>query len=325
MRPLPEKLTNRLTDTLPAVRSAPLGSYEIPHGGLLDSTGILPLSIPAGRIKPATSVGFLFALSTTLTSSTRAMAIGWIFWVDVLVRILTIFFFYPTRQHTLRVVISAAVLCIAWSLYLAPHAPGSSATLYGLGVRIASYFGFKAYLLSAEGSFPDHWRRVSDETNTAADAAGLEKLPSNFPLTKKLWWMADISHSFRMIGWVQEPRGCYPPHPPPSRRAFLWKTFFKLIKNIVIVDFTMSVIALSPAFDYRVHDPTDGPETYLTAVPFLRRVPYVLSFGIGTGAMIDGVHNLGSLVSVGLGSNPTLWPDMWGRWGDAYTVRKLWG
>jgi len=130
----------------------------------------------------------------------------------------------------------------------------------------------------------------------------------------------------RMVGWVQEPRGCLPPHPPPSRRTFLWNTFLKLVTNVVVLDFTSSVCALSPAFDYRLHDPSDGPETYLAAVPLLHRVPYVLSYGVSIGATISAVYNLEALVCVGLGnSSPTLWPDIWGRWEDAYTLRRFWG
>jgi len=198
---------------------------------------------------------------------------------------------------------------------------------YTVGCETVSHFIFTVYVLFTEGPFPDYWRRVRDQVRHAkADAGGLDKLPSNFPLTEKLWWMVDISYSVRMIGWVQEPRNCLPPHPPPSRRTFLYKTFLKLIMNAIIVDFTSSVFALSPAFDHRLHDPTDGPETYLAAVPLLRRAPYIISYGLMQGAGMGVVHNAMALVCVGLGhSSPTLWPDICGRWGDAYTIRKLWG
>ena len=96
--------------------------------------------------------------------------------------------------------------------------------------------------------------------------------------------------------------------------------------NVIILDLTNSVFALSPAFDHRVHDLTDGPETYLTAVPLLRRVPYVLSYGIKIAAVVGVIHNTMGLLCVGLGySSPTLWPDIWGRWRDAFTLRQLWG
>jgi len=138
--------------------------------------------------------------------------------------------------------------------------------------------------------------------------------------------MLDISHSPRMIGWVQEPRDCLPPPPPPSRRMFLRNTFLKLIFNVILRDLLTLAFAQNPAFDSRVHDPTDGPETYLAAVPLLRRVPHVLALGLWLANDFVVFHRIAALACVGLGrSSPTLWPNIWGRWGDAYTIRKLWG
>jgi len=247
-------------------------------------------------------------------------------WTEVLLlHVLHTAYLYPTRQLAYRVAVLPIIIYFTVKVYTTPEVTDPLKLTHAVGCAMANSFVFRAYLLFSEGSFPDHWRRVRDEVHTKADG-GLDKLPSNFPLTKKLWWMVDIAHSSRMIGWVQEPRNCMPPHPPPSRRTFLWKTFFKLIANTVTADLMTSVLALSPAFDDRVHDPGDGPETYLTAIPLLRRVPYILAWSIGTGASMSAIHNVTALVCVGLGnSSPTLWPDIWGRWGDAYTVRRLWG
>jgi len=243
-----------------------------------------------------------------------------------LLKVLLTIVFYPTRQHAYRVVILAVSIYVSWVAYQKLEDDDSLKQTYGMAGMVASQLGFVAYILLAEGPFPNHWRRVSDEVNAGADPKGLDKLPSNFPFSKKLSWMNDLSGAGRMIGWVQEPRGCIPPHPPPSRRTYLWKTFFKLVMNAVATDIAMSVVALSPTFDNRVHDPTDGPETYLAAVPLLRRLPYVLAWAIGMGSSASMVQNIGGMLFVGLGwSSPTLWPDMWGSWGDAYTVRKLWG
>ena len=251
---------------------------------------------------------------------------GWYLWAVILLEILHIIVLYPTRRHAYRVAVLAVMIYVTAQIYQMPDPTGSVALTYTVGCTIPLHFIFTAYLLFTEGSFPDHWRRVRDEVNVKADAGGLDKLPSNLPLTKRFWWMVDIAYSVRMIGWVQEPQNCMPPHPPPSRQTFLWKILLKLAINVVIADFTSSVFALNPAFDYRLHDPTDGPETYLAAVPFFRRAPYILSFGIGAGASMGVMHNVLALVCVGLGhSSPTLWPDIWGRWREAYTVRKLWG
>ena len=261
------------------------------------------------------------------TPGPRATAMGRYPWAEAfLFEVLRVAICYPTRQHAFRVVVLAAMTYLAVQVYLTPEVTDPLMAIYTVGCRIGTHFIFIVYLLFAEESFPDHWRRINDEVHAEADAGGLDKLPSNFPFTKKLWWMVDLGFGTRMVGWVQEPRDCLPPHPSPSRRAFLRKTFLKLIANAIIVDFTKSVVALSPAFDIRLHDPTDGPETYLAAVPLLRRVPYILSSGIGMGASMNAMHEVVALVCVGLGySSPTLWPDIWGRWRDAYTLRKLWG
>ena len=248
-------------------------------------------------------------------------------WAEFLLfEVLRVIVLYPTRRHAYRAVILVSMVCVALPIYLTKEVTDKTGAVIVVGGVIGFYFMFTAYLLFSEGSFPDHWRRVRDEVHEKADTDRPENLPSNFPLTKKFWWMVDLAYSFRMIGWIQEPKGCIPPHPPPSRRTFLWKTSLKLIKNAVIADLLLSVFPGDPAFDSRVHDPADGPETYLAAVPLLRRVPYILAWGFSVGASMSCLDHAVALAFVGLcGSSPTLWPDVWGRWRDAYTVRKLWG
>ena len=248
-------------------------------------------------------------------------------WPEVILfEVLHVIVFYPTRQHAYRVAILAAMIYASAKIYQTPEVTDPLTVTYTAGFAIAFHFMFTAYLLFAEGPFPDHWRRVYDEAHSKVDGGDLDNQPSNFPLKKKLWWMLDLAYSVRMVGWVQEPRNGIPPHPPPERRTFLWKTFLKLIMNTIILDFSGSVLALSLAFDHRVHDPTDGPETYLAAVPLFRRAPYVLSYGVMMGTFVGVVHNIAALLCVGFWySNPTVWPDIWGHWGDACTVRRLWG
>ena len=239
---------------------------------------------------------------------------------------LSIIVFYPTHRHAYRVVILAAMVYTAAQIYLTPEISNPPAAANHLGTRIAIRFAFTTYVLWAEGPFPDHWRRVRDDVHAETDPAGLHNLPSNFPFTKKLWWMLDLACGLRMVGWVQEPRSRLPQHPPPSRQTFLWKTVSKLITDIALQDLTSLVFAQRTAFDPRVHHPDDGPETYLAAVPLLHRVPYVVGHCVKVAAGAGAIQYSFALLSVGLGgSSPTLWPDIWGRWVDAYTVRKLWG
>ena len=233
---------------------------------------------------------------------------------------LFIIFFYPTRQHAYRVVILVPMIYLVAQLYLTQEVTDMITLQYTAAFTAVGHFAFMAYVLLAEGSFPDSWRRVRDEVHVKAEAGGLDKLPSNFPLMKKLSWMVDIAWSMRMIGWVQEPRNGIPPRPSPPRRTFLQKTFLKFIMNAIIADVTAAIL------DHLLHYPTDNPKTYLAAVPPSHRLPYVLVWCTAEKASMSSVHNLMALICVGLGrSDPTLWPDFWGSWRDAYTVRKQWG
>ena len=235
---------------------------------------------------------------------------------------------YPTRHPGYRVVVLTAMICVAAQICRTSSGTTEQITpIYLAGVMTAFHLTFTAYLLFAEGFFPNNWRRVRDGVLAEPDTGGSDNSPSNFPFMKKLWWMLDIAHSTRMIGWVQEPQKCFPGRPPPSRKAFLRETFLKLIVNIVIIDLSTSVSARCPAFDSRFpHDSAYSLNTILAVLPFLHHAPYVLAFGVMTAAWLSAVHNIAALAFVGLGhSSPTLWPDMWGHWGDAYTIRKLWG
>ena len=237
-------------------------------------------------------------------------------WTEVLLfEVFRIAIYYPTRRHVTRVAALAATIYLTARIYATPEVTKPLAITHLVGCRIASHFVFAAYILGSEGSFPDHWRRVRDEVHGGTDTT--DNQPSNFNVTKKIWWMLDLRCSLRMVGWVQEPRDSLPPSPPPSRRRFLWKTFGKLIVNGVMADL-LTLFPPYPAFD-------SVPENTLGEVPLLRRLHYVLVFGCRVGYGIDYMPTFGALICVGLGrSSPTLWPDMMGRWRDAYTIRKFW-
>lgn len=249
-------------------------------------------------------------------------------WTEVfLLEVFRILVFYPTRHHAYRIVVLTAMICLAARIFLTQEVTDPLSLTYTVGGTISLHFVHVAHIMWGEGPFPDHWRRVRDEVHVEGDdKGGSNNLPSNFPLSKKLWWMLDIAYSIRMIGWVQAPTASLPPPPPPCRKTFLWKTSLKLFVNLVLVDLSTIVFAGSPAWDSRVHDPTDGPETYLPAVPLLHRAPHILAFAIVMVTGFGAFHNAIALVCVGLGgSSPTLWPDIGGSLEDSYTIRKFWG
>ena len=108
---------------------------------------------------------------------------------------------------------------------------------------------------------------------------------------------------------------------------FLLGASLKLITNLIIVDLVGSVTARSPPSNSHLpHDSINFLNVVFSVAPLLRHAPFVVGLAVVTGAALEATHNLAALVFVGLGlSSPTLWPDVLGHWGDAYTVRKLWG
>lgn len=247
-------------------------------------------------------------------------------WVKLLLfGILRVITFYPTRGHGYQVFVLSATIYVVAHIHLETTEPTTS--LYFVGTSIAYHLTFTTYLLCAGGTFPNHWKRVRDGTSAESDASGSNNSPSNFPFKKKFWWMLDLAHSPRMVGWVQQPQNCLPACPPPSRRIFLRKTLLKLILNVVINDVLTFLCVPPPPLDSRFpQGSTYAPKTVFAITSFLHHAPYVVAFGVITATSISTVQNIASLTFVGLGcSSPTLWPDMWGNWGDAYTVRRLWG
>jgi len=107
---------------------------------------------------------------------------------------------YPTHQRAYQMVVFAAMTYVAAQIYLKQEATDSVAVAWSLSVTIAFYLGRTAYVLFAEGPFPDHWRRVRDEVHAKADAGGSDVLPSNFPWTEAT---ADDRYRIRFpSGWL---------------------------------------------------------------------------------------------------------------------------
>ena len=138
--------------------------------------------------------------------------------------------------------------------------------------------------------------------------------------------MIELAYNFHMVSWVQEPRNHLPPPPPPSRLTFVRNAFLRLIANIIVLDLVTLLFAQNSAFDSRLYDPTNGPETYLATLPLLHRVPYAVGGAIKFAAGSSALRDILASVTVVLGArSPTFWPNIRGSWRDAYTVCRLWG
>jgi len=147
---------------------------------------------------------------------------------------------------------------------------------------------------------------------------GQQEPISKFGLWTRLKWAAHLFISFRGIGWVHEPRSVLPPHPNLTRSQFLTSRLLRLVAVALINDVATTMIRLDPFLA------KDAPP--FAQQPWSRRFWGVFIFVAASSSYMAAWHFFCSLVSVGSGwSKPDMWPDIFGKWSDAYTVRRFWG
>ncbi|THH15923.1 hypothetical protein EW146_g4633 [Bondarzewia mesenterica] len=148
-----------------------------------------------------------------------------------------------------------------------------------------------------------------------------QKTPTNdLSLFQRCKWASRLLTSPRAIGWVHEPRHVFPPHPPASqsRWNFVKKQSLSALTYFVILDVVHTWIVLSPAFQRDgISLASDGyPMRFLNTALHAAHLWSYMSFG----------YTAASVVAVALHiTEPSEWPALYGRWSDAYTLRRFWG
>ena len=139
-----------------------------------------------------------------------------------------------------------------------------------------------------------------------------------FGLWERLQWAVQLLFSPRGIGWDHEPKNVLPPHPNLTRRQFLSSRLLRLVAAVLINDVTTHCTRLDPFFA------KDAPP--FSQQPFPWRFLGVVLFVVMSASYMNAGYNFCSLVMVGSGLSKTeMWPDLFGKWSDAYTIRRFWG
>ncbi|RPD61545.1 hypothetical protein L227DRAFT_562600 [Lentinus tigrinus ALCF2SS1-6] len=131
-----------------------------------------------------------------------------------------------------------------------------------------------------------------------------------------------VIRNYRLIGWNTQ----IPSVPLPfkgTRTQFLYHRVKQFLWSFVLTDFTESYVY--PFYHLYVPGSTDPPlPTGFDGL--LLRSWNALVWLAMTYAILKMYYEAASLLAVGLGlSRPEDWPDMFGNWSDAYTIRRLWG
>ncbi|KAA1470703.1 hypothetical protein DENSPDRAFT_818409 [Dentipellis sp. KUC8613] len=165
----------------------------------------------------------------------------------------------------------------------------------------------------------------ASDTLVINDVAALrlvgQKVPTNeLGLWSRIKWAAQLLGAPRAVGWTHEPRHVFPPHPDAKepRLRFLVRQTLTALQYFVILDVVHYWILHTPQF---VRDgvslTTGGPAIRVlnTALHAIHIWSY-MSFG----------YTAASVVAVALGvTDQSAWPAIYGKWSDAYTLRRFWG
>ncbi|KAI0718586.1 membrane bound O-acyl transferase family-domain-containing protein [Cerioporus squamosus] len=131
-----------------------------------------------------------------------------------------------------------------------------------------------------------------------------------------------IIRNYRLIGWNVQTANVPPPF-KGTRAQFLLRRFLQFLWSFALTDLTESHVY--PYYHLYVPGPTDPPLPTGFNGFFLRSWNLFVWLAM-TYAILKMYYEAASLVAVGLGlGRPEDWPDMFGNWSDAYTLRRLWG
>ncbi|KAF8993358.1 membrane bound O-acyl transferase family-domain-containing protein [Cyathus striatus] len=126
----------------------------------------------------------------------------------------------------------------------------------------------------------------------------------------------DFMFNYRQLGWTHEPRHILPPRPTESKWQFVRSRIFMCLRYFAICDAAQTLTWYIPVGDWQEHS-TRG-----VGLRLLHTAIYAAAGWAGF-AM---VYTMAAIVFVGLNvSDVSEWPHAFGKWSDAYTVRRFWG
>ncbi|KAJ3824874.1 membrane bound O-acyl transferase family-domain-containing protein [Lentinula raphanica] len=142
---------------------------------------------------------------------------------------------------------------------------------------------------------------------------------SSLPFLSRFIWSSKLVLSPRGIGFAHEPTKVIPARPKPqSRLTFVLSQLPSTIAVYLVADIANLALRSHPGFL------PDGPS--IADVGSLMRYINVLLFAVSSYYALQSQYKVCSIVATALGlSRPESWPDIMGKWSDAYTVRRLWG
>ncbi|TFY67107.1 hypothetical protein EVJ58_g1852 [Rhodofomes roseus] len=144
--------------------------------------------------------------------------------------------------------------------------------------------------------------------------------PDELPFLRRVHWALCIMNNPRGVGWNYQVANV-PPPPSESRWYFVRRRLRRAFYYYMLLDLIQCYEHQHPLFSLRG---TGGPS--VTSQGYLLRPVDIFARVASVAFELAMQHALFAAAMVTLGlSLPRDWPDIYGRWSDAYTVRRFWG
>ncbi|GJE95597.1 membrane bound O-acyl transferase family-domain-containing protein [Phanerochaete sordida] len=143
---------------------------------------------------------------------------------------------------------------------------------------------------------------------------------AQMPYWRRLWWALSLTYSHRGVGWNYQVAHL-PLRPTHTRRNFIASRIARLALHGLLMDVVHSYMSLDPILS--------ASRDTVAELRLQRPWLFVFDSGVWVLYFYTGyniVYDALSLAAVASGcSEPNAWPVSFGRWTDAYTVRRFWG
>ncbi|KAG2144538.1 membrane bound O-acyl transferase family-domain-containing protein [Suillus clintonianus] len=136
------------------------------------------------------------------------------------------------------------------------------------------------------------------------------------PWSKRFAWASQLCSSPRGVGWDHQVKNLLE-HSASSRQEFVRSHLINAAKHI---------LCFNIALFYMRHEPAYQSAAAFASQPFVPRLLNCGAFLVLQYCMGAAVYSLiVALIVSCTSSEPSSWPEMCGKWEDAYTIRRFWG
>ncbi|KAI6112837.1 membrane bound O-acyl transferase family-domain-containing protein [Pisolithus sp. B1] len=148
----------------------------------------------------------------------------------------------------------------------------------------------------------------------------LDKVPAyQLPFMQRFFWVLNMVYSPRAIGWSFMAENSVVPVDPrhQTRASFIASRLRWLLSHYLLLDVATLYMRCNPVLSSRASIASQG---------YIMQCLNVAVACCQYYAMLTCMHCVAAVLAVGLNLNkPQAWPQLFGRWKDAYTIRKFWG